>query len=78
MSHCHTFLYVARVRKHTDMRELHAFRVQFSQRNGFCPKTQLAAQLRKSDADLCTSEAESNSGVNFCSKLEAPGQDDSR
>ena len=27
---CHTFLHVARVRKHTDMRELHVFRVQFS------------------------------------------------
>ena len=27
---CHTFLHVARVRKHTDMRELHAFCVQFS------------------------------------------------
>ena len=27
---CHTFLHVARVRKHTDMRELYAFRVQFS------------------------------------------------
>ena len=26
----HTFLHVARVRKHTDMRELHAFCVQFS------------------------------------------------
>ena len=27
---CHTFLNVARVRKHTDMRELHVFHVQFS------------------------------------------------
>ena len=25
---CHTFLHVARVRKHTDMRELHAFLAQ--------------------------------------------------
>ena len=27
---CHTFLHVALVRKHTNMRELHVFRVQFS------------------------------------------------
>ena len=27
---CHTFLHVARVRKHTDMLELYAKRVQFS------------------------------------------------
>ena len=27
---CRTFLHVARVRKHTDMREFHAFRAQFS------------------------------------------------
>ena len=27
---CHTFLHVARFRKHTDVRELHAFFVQFS------------------------------------------------
>ena len=26
---CHTFLHVARVQKHTDMRKSHAFRVRF-------------------------------------------------
>ena len=45
----HTFLHVARVRKHTDMRELHAFRVQFSHIRVFSDLRNVQKRKKKSD-----------------------------
>ena len=46
----HTFLHVARVKKYTDMRELHAFCVQFSHVRVFSDSRHVQKRATKSDA----------------------------
>ena len=46
---CHTFVHVARVKQHTDMRESQAFRVRFAHVRVFCDSRKVQKRATKSD-----------------------------